>query len=159
VIADAETKHELEELIVDGSGLYIVGNYLGGIIANSLTNVGDLDDLFNLPPGYTLVAYDLAGEELDKDAIIGTGTKLVLYNNGDEIDEITVVIQGDVTGNGLVTVRDAQLVLHHITAVREGIVDEQLDGPFLQAANFTPLPGIGLGDVQGLLELITSLRG
>jgi hypothetical protein len=103
-----------------------------GIEAGSGLDVEELKDFFNVPDGMTLVAYDNDGNELDDDAVIGTGTVLVLYDAEGEVDRVTVVILGDVTGEGKASWEGATLVLEH------SISEDVLEGPFLEA---TKIPG------------------
>ncbi len=55
---------------------------------------------------------DKNGKELSDNALIGTGTVVgVLVESGTIVSEYTVVVPGDVNGNGKITAADARLIL------------------------------------------------
>jgi hypothetical protein len=65
-------------------------------------------------------------------AKIGTGTKVNLYNNGVLVDSVTVVVMGDVNGDGLVNIADCNAVrsvfLHQITLTQYQQAAADVDG-------------------------------
>jgi hypothetical protein len=54
----------------------------------------------------TLEVVDNKGKVLSGSALVGTGAKINLYENNKLIDSVTVVILGDVDGNGIVDTTD-----------------------------------------------------
>lgn len=63
-----------------------------------------------------IVFQNLAGE--DYNAVIGTGTKVLLRGgDGTVQDQLTVVVSGDVNGDGILTITDYTLVRLHILGV------------------------------------------
>jgi hypothetical protein len=149
--------HELEEYLDPESGLEIDGEFLMGIEAGSGMEVGSLKDFFKgLPTGWTLVAYSWDDEELEEDAMVGTGTKLVLYNaDGVEKDTITVVIMGDVTGTGSTNVGDIIALQNHILyGLGQGSASAVLTGEFFLAANLSaPFNSLHVGDLSEILSM------
>ena len=67
-------------------------------------------------PEEYLVVYDKDGNEIDKDTyedtVVGTGMKVKLVIDGIEHDEVTVVVRGDIDGDGFVNVSDYISVLN-----------------------------------------------
>ncbi|GEM_PF-2193246 len=75
-----------------------------------------------------IVFQNLAGE--DYNAVIGTGTKVLLRaGDGTVQDELTVVVSGDVNGDGLITISDYTLIRLDILGVMP------LDPGFFRAAD------------------------
>lgn len=75
--------------------------------------------------------FDSAGKEItDSNARIGTGAVVKLISNGVVVDTKTVVVRGDVNGDGLVNVTDMLNVKAYILRTRD------FSGPYAQAANY-----------------------
>lgn len=78
--------------------------------------------------GATLSAVKADGTQLYSGKL-GTGTLLQLYHDWELMDEITVIVMGDLNGNGVVNTADIKLLFQHLA-------DEiQLTGCFYSAAN------------------------
>lgn len=61
-----------------------------------------------------LVFTDKNGNILEDTALVGTGTVISFSNGGKVIDEVTVVVTGDMTGDGLVNNRDAAMITRYL---------------------------------------------
>lgn len=70
---------------------------------------------------------DANGNVISGSAKIGTGTKVNLYNSGTLVDSVTVVVTGDVNGDGLVNIADCN-------AVRSVFLHKLTLSPYQQAA-------------------------
>lgn len=89
----------------DSSLNYDELGYLRRIDLN--TTVEDIKDQFI---NGNLYFYDINGNVLDDKDVIGTGTQIKLFNGEEVVDTKTVVITGDVTGDGLINNRDVAMM-------------------------------------------------
>lgn len=55
----------------------------------------------------SLKFFNISGTEIGADSNVGTGTQIKLYNGGNVSDTKTIVITGDLTGDGIINNRDA----------------------------------------------------
>ena len=69
------------------------------------TNAADVIAQFEGAENIQIV--DKNGIVLAADALVGTGSKIQLVENGEVIDEVTVVIKGEIDGNGIIDSDDA----------------------------------------------------
>jgi hypothetical protein len=67
--------------------------------------------------GGTLVVYDSKGVEI-KSGFVGTGAKLALVDGGKTVCSLTVIVTGDVSGDGKITVADVVCVQSAILEVK-----------------------------------------
>ena len=51
--------------------------------------------------------FNISGAELGENTNVGTGTQIKLYNGAEVADTKTVVVTGDLTGDGVINNRDA----------------------------------------------------
>ncbi len=81
-----------------------------------------------------LVFVDIDGNELADDDYVGTGTIIRLMNGEDLLDAVTVVVSGDMDGDGYVTNRDASRISRYLvdkeapTEVQIAAMDVNADG-------------------------------
>lgn len=87
------------------------------------------------------VRYDGGGFSSGK---LGTGMTLQLYHDWELVDEITVIVKGDLNGNGAVNSADERLLYQHLTG------EEPLVGYFYTASD---LDNDGVVDTRDLLLL------
>jgi len=83
--------------------IVLVGNTRYALIDGILDNVGHsttVDALLDNFENDNLVVTDWEGNIISGSSIVGTGTTLSLYKNTQLIESITVVVTGDVDGNG-----------------------------------------------------------
>jgi len=73
---------------------------------------------------------DRDGNVLAADALVGTGSKIQLVENGEVVDEVTVVIQGEIDGNGIIDSDDAIYMLRNtlFPDMFPVVVDDDIDG-------------------------------
>lgn len=57
-----------------------------------------------------IVIKNKAGKELADDAMVGTGSKVVLMKSDALLDEIEIVITGEITGDGVINNRDVSMI-------------------------------------------------
>lgn len=62
----------------------------------------------------SLLFYNISGTELGLTSVVGTGTTIVLKNGENVLDKETVVITGDMTGDGLLNNRDVAMVNRYL---------------------------------------------
>lgn len=89
----------------DSSLNYDELGYLRRIDLN--TTVDEIKDQFT---NDNLHFYDINGNVLDDTDLIGTGTQIKLFNGDEVVDTKTVVITGDMTGDGLINNRDVAMM-------------------------------------------------
>ena len=70
------------------------------------------------------------GKVLADDALVGTGCKVQLIENGEVKDEVTVVIKGEIDGNGKIDSDDAIYLLRNtlFASLYPVVVDDDVDG-------------------------------
>ena len=70
------------------------------------------------------------GNALADDALVGTGSKIQLVENGEVIDEVTVVIKGEIDGNGIIDSDDAIHLLRNtlFPDVFSVVAEDDIDG-------------------------------
>ncbi|MDD6175085.1 MAG: leucine-rich repeat domain-containing protein [Firmicutes bacterium] len=100
-------------------------NFLSGIAQNTpVTSVQTLLD----GSGCTLRVLDASGTAASGN--FGTGMKVQLINSvGTLLDELTVVVYGDINGNGSIDIGDLVLVNQHVLKLRT------LEGAYFEAGN------------------------
>jgi hypothetical protein len=92
----------LKEITPTNSSKYAIDKKMVSNIAAN-TSVAALLTQFQ---NETLEVVDNKGKVLSGSALVGTGAKINLYENNKLIDSVTVVILGDVDGNGIVDTTD-----------------------------------------------------
>ena len=75
----------------------------------------------------------------------------LLNQKGEAVDEITIVVKGDVDGNAEIDVGDATTILNSIVGA------SVLDGPFEQAAQLAG-DGITVADATTVLNIIANQK-
>ena len=58
--------------------------------------------------------FDINSKELSDESFIGTGSKIKFIKDGNVLKEYTVIILGDVNGDGKITSKDYMMVKNHI---------------------------------------------
>lgn len=91
---------------------YKIGEYITGLDWN--TTYETLKQNLKVNDKYTLKAVNKNGKELEDSAVIGTGTRVNIYN-GDEVkSSILVAVKADGTGDGVILANDAMMGLRII---------------------------------------------
>ena len=75
------------------------------------TSVASASKEFRNP---SLLFYNISGTELGSDDVVGTGTVIKLMNGETLLDSETVIITGDMTGDGLLNNRDVAMVNRYL---------------------------------------------
>lgn len=101
--------------LTDGSYLLIEGGKLLGVKPAKNT----VSDIVSELDSTNVVAYSSEGEELSAHEKLETGSTICLVdNNGNILDVVTVIVMGDVNGDGVVNNKDAALI-HRFVVGRE----------------------------------------
>lgn len=87
-------------------------------VTNSVWTVELLKEEF-MNSGEDLVMTDISGNVLADDALVGTGTVISFYNGDTLKDEISIVIIGDMNGDGYVNNRDAAMITRYLVDKEE----------------------------------------
>lgn len=89
-----------------------------------------LEDLLKNLKNEEILVVDKDGNEITEGAFVGTGAKVALPGNeGNALDEYTVIVTGDVNGDGKLSASDAR------QALRASAGLEKLEGVYFNAAN------------------------
>lgn len=133
VEAKVTVTNEDNDIFVDDS-LRLEDNILSRIDLNN-NLVSDIKNMINTNYDITVIGID--GEELSNDDRVGTGTKIQFKENGEIIQEYTVLIYGDVDGSGVINARDLLMLQRYILGkaeleniqVKASIIDKVSQAP------------------------------
>lgn len=133
VEAKVTVTNEDNDIFVDDS-LRLEDNILSRIELNN-NLVLDIKNMINT--NYDITVIDIDGEELSNDDRVGTGTKIQFKENGEIIQEYTVLIYGDVDGSGVINARDLLMLQRYILGkaeleniqVKASIIDKVSQAP------------------------------
>lgn len=133
VEAKVTVTNEDNDIFVDDS-LRLEDNILSRIDLNN-NLVSDIKNMINT--NYDITVIDIDGEELANDDRVGTGTKIQFKENGEIIQEYTVLIYGDVDGSGVINARDLLMLQRYILGkaeleniqVKASIIDKVSQAP------------------------------
>ncbi|MBQ2661834.1 MAG: leucine-rich repeat protein [Clostridia bacterium] len=124
------------------------GTYLYGVLAKTSAEAV----IANFLPGnIRIISY--SGAVLSKSSSVGTGAKVQLMDGENVIDSLTVLVEGDVNGDGAVNNSDTAAMQAHI----EGKV--LLDSSFFSVANIVSDTLIDTKDVLALQKIISGIEG
>lgn len=137
-------------------GLMLVGgsSYKIDAVNKYLTNVPGSTTVSTVKSNFTasgtLTIEKSDGTVLGNDSKVATGSEIKLYAGSSLLDKLTIIIQGDVTGDGLVNSRDIATLQRHVT----GAV--LLEGVFFNAGDMNNDLKINSRDLASLQRLIAS---
>lgn len=98
-----------------------------------------------------LFVYDSADEnEIAEEKQLGTGMIIKLIKNNRENDRDTIVVKGEVTGDGQIKINDVIKVVGHVVEA------ELLDGIWFEAADYSNDGQIKINDVVAIVGIIVS---
>lgn len=122
---------------------------LTGLTATATAKTAaDIKAMYTLNGG-TVTILNAAGKILKDTDAVGTGCVIVVKDaEDDEIERVTVVVKGDVLGEGRMHL--GQLV----AAAKAMNGTEPLEGEYLEAARFNNSDEIDLGDLVGMARLM-----
>ena len=109
------------------------------------TNVNTFKNNISTEVGYTIV--NAKGEELQNTQEIGTGDKLITETN----KEYTLIVTGDLNGDGNVTLIDMSLLRKHYLEI------ESLQDEYLKAADMDNNNIISLRDIANMRKTILKI--
>ena len=109
------------------------------------TDVNTFKNNISTEVGYTIV--NAKGEELQNTQEIGTGYKLITETN----KEYTLIVTGDLTGDGNITLIDMSLLRKHYLEI------ESLQGEYLKAADMDNNNIISLRDIANMRKTILEI--
>ncbi len=89
--------------------------------------VSDLKDLITTDLELEFINYK--GETLSNTDIVGTGTKILVKENGNILRKYTIIIYGDSNGDGKINSTDLLVLQRHILEI------QKLDSIFMKASN------------------------
>ncbi len=103
--------------------------------------------------GYTIKIVDKKNNELQGTDPVGTGSKIELLDSDNKVvDTVTIIVMGDVDGDGGINVADATNMLNNISKI------SKLSGVYEQASHVTGDPTLSVADVVKVLNTITSAQ-
>ena len=152
---DADNEGEAKiEVTEDENGKTLTGTDLVDTGKATGAAVEDVIKKFEDVAGteYKVQVVDKDGAKIEEGNPVGTGSVVQLLNQkGEAVDEITIVVKGDVDGNAEIDVGDATTILNSIVGA------SVLDGPFEQAAQLAG-DGITVADATTVLNIIANQK-
>ncbi len=135
--ADPNAAKELEPYSY--SGYSIEGDFLRGVVEKTTLDA----ILANFENSERIKVYDGSGREVtSSSALIGTGYTVSLMNGYDKVHTVTVIVLGDVSGNGRIDAADYQRVIMCLFGTFK------LEGAYFQAALVAKKANITAMDYQ-----------
>lgn len=139
IVSDAQIELDIkEEAVVKPEGIYsdkyvIEDEYISRIVPN--TKFGEFKQ--NIQTEQKYIVKDISGNTIGEEDIIKTGMTLQLDNN----KQFTLVVTGDLNGDGIISVTDlAKFKLHYIEK-------ELLTGAYLKAADMDADKKVSVNDL------------
>ncbi len=109
-VTDEEVPPDVDpDILVNGSKYSIKDGYLNGIKSN--TSLEILRE--NINEAYTIKVIKRDSTEEATSGKLGTGMKVEVYKDGNLRETLTIVIKGDITGDGIANGPDAIKLLKH----------------------------------------------
>lgn len=135
--------------IADGvtiTSAYPVGTFVTGIQPNMTA-----DAVLSGISGQNCTVKLLKPDETENTGSVGTGNKLAVYVDGQQVKEFEIVLYGDVNGDGKVSNIDVVMLQRHILSITPQ------SGCYLEAANTSRDGGVSNKDVVMLQRHILGL--
>ena len=96
-----------------------------------------------------LFIFDSTGENaIDDNQKLGTGMIIKLIKNNKENDRDTIVVKGEVTGDGQIKINDIVKVVNHVAEL------ETLEGIWFEAGDFSSDGQIKINDVVAIVNIV-----
>ncbi len=128
-----------EEIIIESEGLILD--------VSPETTLEDLVNSFDSNVDYKIV--DKEGNEVSKDELVATGMKIILDTEDNK--EYTIIVKGDIDGDGLITITDLSMLKKSMIGLQE------LDEIESQAANVDLDNEIQITDLSKVVKYIIGL--
>ncbi|MBQ2677256.1 MAG: hypothetical protein IJF54_07665 [Clostridia bacterium] len=125
----------------------VVGGYLSGISNN---DVAQFIASFNAENGAEVKVLKSADEITT--GKIGTGMDVVIYTHGAEKSRYTIVIYGDVDGDGETNATDLLIIKHHLLSV------STLEGSYYQAGKISRGDSVSASDILTLKRVLLKVE-
>ncbi|MBQ2677254.1 MAG: discoidin domain-containing protein [Clostridia bacterium] len=126
---------------------YVVsGGYLSGVTDN---DVAEFIASFNAENGAAVKVFK--GSDEVTSGKVGTDMDVVIYENGTEKSRYTIVIYGDVNGDGETNASDLLIVKRHLLSV------SPLEGSYLEAAKVNRDSNVSAADMLKLKRVLLSV--
>lgn len=123
------TKPQTGILVEFDNSLDVKGDEISNLDINRL-EVVSIRELINT--NMIIEFYNNNGEKIEENDLVGTGSKLIIKNNENQVVyEYTFIIYGDVNGDGRINSLDVLVLQKHILEIKP------LTGVFLKAANIS----------------------
>ena len=112
--------------IVFDQDLQIVGNEITGLANKNNT----VDNLLNkIQTNYSIEIYNKNGEKITGSSLVGTGSTIKIIDNNSVVIEYTLIMYGDVNGDGKINSIDLLVLQRHILEI------EKLGNIYVKAGN------------------------
>ena len=109
--ADIAVSNELNTIkLIKNTVLSIKNGMLVGLKAIS-NKVSDILAMFR---NKNLIIVDSNGKKLDENSTVGTDSSIKLEIDGKEVDSVSVVVKGDMTGDGKANNRDVAMLMRYL---------------------------------------------
>lgn len=144
--------------VIPGRGLYVeeneeIGPVLAGLQAVPTDGPTPMDVImcFDIPGDWTCVVEDPEGEDISiREEPVATGDAVVFSDGADFTEALTVVVRGDVLGNG-------RLNIGQLTAMAQVLTGQRtLTGPYALAGDLNGSGAIDIGDLTSEARLLQS---
>lgn len=116
---------------------------------DGITAAGFISTLDSLDPLYSYQIKDSKGKIVDDDSLIGTGYTIEVV--GSENSKITIIVAGDVNGDGKIRANDAKIALDASANI------SSLSGVFETAANVDGKAGVKASDAKRILDFASGV--
>ena len=110
------------------------------------------DEISEMIENDDFIIVDKNGDELSRNAIVGTGAKIQLKNSDGFVTEYTVIVPTDIDGNGKTTAADARL------ALRGSAKLEKVEGVYAIASDIDGNDKITAADARKILRISAGLE-
>ena len=119
------------------------------------TTISEFKDNMLNPNEYIKI-YDKDGNEVDDDEIVKTGLTIKLEINGTVHDEASMVVKGDVDGDGFINVTDYIAVLNHALALEDiedyikFVAGDVAEDEILNVTDYIKIMDYALGNIDSI---------
>ncbi len=85
-----------------------------GMIFGVPAGMNTLAELTSQLMNINVTATDKNGKELSADELVGTGSKIAIYDDSEELDSALVIISGDINGDGYINNKDVSMLSRYL---------------------------------------------
>lgn len=110
-IVTVEASSDEEVVVKPNNGIgFDTANQIRGISVSN-NKVSDVRQFFD---NDAVVFVDITGYVLQEDDLVGTGTRVRIMDGTTVIDEKTIVVTGDMNGDGKINNRDSSMIIRYL---------------------------------------------